>query len=199
MSRALNKNSKNFPLTRFDIDFPNQTYFSFWINKLNGVCYVRENEAITEGKRWWWSFFSPFSLSRPGRFISCPESALSCANEVKEKVARIETWLELKLSHRSNGRKFLSNAICVSNFFLVFAVPPMLSIPNQLEGAYMGQDISLVCNTEAYPTSINYWTTERGEMIFSGKPIGPFLGDFFACLFAKLFGKVDEGCLSAYE
>ncbi|XP_069688999.1 lachesin-like isoform X3 [Periplaneta americana] len=45
--------------------------------------------------------------------------------------------------------------------------PPMLSIPNQLEGAYVGQDVSLECHTEAYPTSINYWTTERGDMIVS--------------------------------
>ncbi|XP_034945041.1 opioid-binding protein/cell adhesion molecule homolog isoform X2 [Chelonus insularis] len=46
--------------------------------------------------------------------------------------------------------------------------PPMLSIPNQLEGAYIGQDVILECHTEAYPTSINYWTTESGEMIVSG-------------------------------
>ncbi|XP_025833292.1 neurotrimin-like [Agrilus planipennis] len=45
--------------------------------------------------------------------------------------------------------------------------PPMLSIPNQLEGAYLGQDVSLECHTEAFPTSINYWTTERGDMIIS--------------------------------
>lgn len=45
----------------------------------------------------------------------------------------------------------------------------MLTIPNQLEGAYIGQDISLECHTEAYPTSINYWTTERGDMIISGR------------------------------
>ena len=45
----------------------------------------------------------------------------------------------------------------------------MLSIPNQLEGAYLGQDVSLACHTEAYPTSINYWTTERGDMIVSGE------------------------------
>ncbi|PSN55255.1 hypothetical protein C0J52_05832 [Blattella germanica] len=44
----------------------------------------------------------------------------------------------------------------------------MLSIPNQLEGAYLGQDVALECHTEAYPTSINYWTTERGDMIVSG-------------------------------
>ncbi|XP_008546014.1 lachesin isoform X2 [Microplitis demolitor] len=46
--------------------------------------------------------------------------------------------------------------------------PPMLSIPNQLEGAYIGQDVILECHTEAYPTSINYWTTETGDMIVSG-------------------------------
>ncbi|KAI8117032.1 Lachesin [Lucilia cuprina] len=45
--------------------------------------------------------------------------------------------------------------------------PPMLSIPNQLEGAYIGQDVVLECHTEAYPASINYWTTERGDMIIS--------------------------------
>lgn len=44
----------------------------------------------------------------------------------------------------------------------------MLSIPNQLEGAYVGQDVALECHTEAYPTSINYWTTEKGDMIVSG-------------------------------
>lgn len=44
----------------------------------------------------------------------------------------------------------------------------MLTIPNQLEGAYVGQDVSLECHTEAFPTSINYWTTERGDMIISG-------------------------------
>ncbi|XP_012283439.1 lachesin isoform X2 [Orussus abietinus] len=47
--------------------------------------------------------------------------------------------------------------------------PPMLSIPNQLEGAYIGQDVTLVCHTEAHPPSINYWTTEHSEMIVSDK------------------------------
>lgn len=47
--------------------------------------------------------------------------------------------------------------------------PPMLSIPNQLEGAYIGQDVALECHTEAYPSSINYWTTEKGDMIVSGE------------------------------
>ncbi|XP_039750819.1 lachesin-like [Pararge aegeria] len=51
---------------------------------------------------------------------------------------------------------------------LMVQFPPMLSIPNQLEGAYVGQDVTLECHTEAYPSSINYWTTDRGDMIISG-------------------------------
>ena len=51
----------------------------------------------------------------------------------------------------------------------------MLSIPNQLEGAYIGQDVVLECHSEAYPDSINYWTTEHGDMIVSGK--FPYLFD----------------------
>ncbi|XP_047521304.1 lachesin-like isoform X2 [Pieris napi] len=51
---------------------------------------------------------------------------------------------------------------------LMVQFPPMLSIPNQLEGAYLGQDVTLECHTEAYPSSINYWTTDRGDMIISG-------------------------------
>ncbi|CAH2040511.1 unnamed protein product, partial [Iphiclides podalirius] len=50
---------------------------------------------------------------------------------------------------------------------LMVQFPPMLSIPNQLEGAYIGQDVTLECHTEAYPSSINYWTTDKGDMIIS--------------------------------
>lgn len=44
----------------------------------------------------------------------------------------------------------------------------MLWIPNQQELAYSGQDVVLVCHIEAYPKSINYWTTAKGDMIISG-------------------------------
>lgn len=50
-------------------------------------------------------------------------------------------------------------------------VPPMLMIPNQLEGARKGVYSKLECHTEANPPSINYWTNERGDMIVSGKSI----------------------------
>lgn len=59
-------------------------------------------------------------------------------------------------------------------------VPPMLTIPNQLEGAYIGQDVALECHTEAYPTSINYWTTEKGDMIISGSGTKRVYNSFYS-------------------
>ena len=44
----------------------------------------------------------------------------------------------------------------------------MISIPNQLVGASIGQDVTLECNSEAYPKSINYWSRDTGEIIVSG-------------------------------
>lgn len=61
-----------------------------------------------------------------------------------------------------------------TDFSTFSSVPPMLSIPNQLEGAYIGQDVTLECHTEAYPSSINYWTTDRGDMIISGETYAIF-------------------------
>ena len=54
------------------------------------------------------------------------------------------------------------------NELIESTVPPMLWIPNQLEAAYIGQDVMLECHIEAYPKSINYWTTAKGDMIISG-------------------------------
>ncbi|GBP89695.1 Neural cell adhesion molecule 1 [Eumeta japonica] len=53
----------------------------------------------------------------------------------------------------------------------------MLSIPNQLEGAYVSQDVTLECHTEAFPSSINYWTTDRGDMIISGQKYLTLMSD----------------------
>ncbi|CAK1579352.1 unnamed protein product [Parnassius mnemosyne] len=60
---------------------------------------------------------------------------------------------------------------------LMVQFPPMLSIPNQLEAAYIGQDVTLECHTESYPSSINYWTTDRGDMIISGNKYITLLSD----------------------
>ena len=45
----------------------------------------------------------------------------------------------------------------------------MFWIPSQLEGAFLGQDVTLECNSEAFPLSINYWTKKNGEMLISGE------------------------------
>ncbi|XP_063994284.1 lachesin-like isoform X1 [Diachasmimorpha longicaudata] len=44
---------------------------------------------------------------------------------------------------------------------------PMIQAPNQLVGAPIGTNVTLVCNVEASPKAINYWTRESGEMIIS--------------------------------
>ena len=54
---------------------------------------------------------------------------------------------------------------CVSFFP---TVPPMFWIPSQLEGAYLGQDVTLECHSEAYPKSINYWVRKNGNMLVTG-------------------------------
>lgn len=48
-------------------------------------------------------------------------------------------------------------------FFYVPAVHPLIQVPNQLVGAPVGTDVTLVCNAEASPKAINYWQRENGE------------------------------------
>lgn len=67
-----------------------------------------------------------------------------------------------------------------------------MTIPHQLEAAHVGQEVTVECQTEAYPkryvqsclktlcytinifitklssSSINYWTDEKGNMLVSG-------------------------------
>ncbi|XP_055630609.1 lachesin-like isoform X2 [Toxorhynchites rutilus septentrionalis] len=44
---------------------------------------------------------------------------------------------------------------------------PLIQVPNQLVGAPLGTDVTLICNVEASPKAINYWQRENGEMIIS--------------------------------
>lgn len=44
----------------------------------------------------------------------------------------------------------------------------MIQIQNQLVGAMEGDDVILECDSEAYPKSINYWTTSLGEVLPKG-------------------------------
>ena len=45
----------------------------------------------------------------------------------------------------------------------------MFWIPSQLEGAYVGQDVTIECHSEAFPHSINYWVKKDGVMLISSK------------------------------
>lgn len=58
------------------------------------------------------------------------------------------------------------NCMCIPYLLsLLLAVPPVIWIQNQMVGAYEGQHVVLECYSEAYPKSINYWTTENGEIV----------------------------------
>ncbi|KAL6423052.1 hypothetical protein ACFW04_010497 [Cataglyphis niger] len=46
-------------------------------------------------------------------------------------------------------------------------IHPMVQVPNQLVGAPIGTNVTLVCHVEASPKAINYWTRESDEMIIS--------------------------------
>lgn len=49
--------------------------------------------------------------------------------------------------------------------FQLSAVHPVIHVPNQLVGAPLGTDVTLECNVEAYPRSINYWMRDTGKFL----------------------------------
>ncbi|XP_071516073.1 lachesin-like isoform X2 [Panulirus ornatus] len=53
--------------------------------------------------------------------------------------------------------------------------PPVAWVPQQLEGASLGQELVLECHTEAFPRSINYWTNPKGDLIVAGTQYEPEL------------------------
>ncbi|RWS12630.1 lachesin-like protein [Dinothrombium tinctorium] len=46
--------------------------------------------------------------------------------------------------------------------------PPMIWVPDQLIGAPIGGEALLICNTEAFPSSINYWTKDDENSLVHG-------------------------------
>lgn len=53
--------------------------------------------------------------------------------------------------------------VCLS----IFTVHPLVQVPNQLVGAPVLTDVTLICNVEASPKAINYWQRENGEYCWS--------------------------------
>lgn len=52
--------------------------------------------------------------------------------------------------------------------FQLAIVPPMITVQNQLIGAVEGKGVTLECQSEAFPKSINYWTREKGDIVPPG-------------------------------
>ncbi|XP_024085990.1 neurotrimin-like [Cimex lectularius] len=69
---------------------------------------------------------------------------------------------------------------------LIVHFPPMIWIQNQLVGAMEGEQMTLECNSEAYPKSINYWTSEKGGIISNGAKYEPELQNNAYKVFMKL-------------
>ncbi|XP_058820367.1 lachesin-like isoform X2 [Topomyia yanbarensis] len=57
---------------------------------------------------------------------------------------------------------------------LIVHFPPMIWIQDQLVGAALGQRLTLECNSEAFPRSINYWM-KNDTIITQGKRFEPAL------------------------
>ncbi|CAB0001465.1 unnamed protein product, partial [Nesidiocoris tenuis] len=51
----------------------------------------------------------------------------------------------------------------------MISVPPMIWVPNQLVGAPPGTDVTIECNTEAYPKAISYWVYDSNMILPTSK------------------------------
>lgn len=46
---------------------------------------------------------------------------------------------------------------------MCITVPPKIRVTHQLIGAWEGEELTLECDSEAYPKSINYWSRGDGQ------------------------------------
>jgi hypothetical protein len=51
----------------------------------------------------------------------------------------------------------------VISIYIIVVLP--MKVPNQLVGAPLSTDVTLICNVEASPKAINYWQRENGKII----------------------------------
>uniref|UniRef100_A0A182R1D7 Ig-like domain-containing protein n=1 Tax=Anopheles farauti TaxID=69004 RepID=A0A182R1D7_9DIPT len=75
---------------------------------------------------------------------------------------------------------------------------PVIQVPNQLVGAPLGTDVTIECQIEASPKSINYWVKDTGEMIVSSpkyhvQDVTKSLYESKMSLTVRLFQKEDVG------
>ncbi|KAK0079050.1 hypothetical protein PV325_001790, partial [Microctonus aethiopoides] len=78
------------------------------------------------------------------------------------------TITKVTRSHMGSYLCIASNGVPPSvskRIMLIVHFSPMIWIQNQLVGARVGQSMTLECQSEAYPKSINYWTKDKAEII----------------------------------
>lgn len=64
---------------------------------------------------------------------------------------------------------FISSETLKSIFFSVqiLLVHPVINVRNQLVGSPFDKDVTIECNVEASPKSINYWIKDTGKLLYS--------------------------------
>ncbi|XP_076242987.1 neurotrimin [Calliopsis andreniformis] len=99
-----------------------------------------------------------------------------------EKVATVDgsnfTITKVNRLHMGAYLCIASNGVPPSvskRIMLIVHFPPMIWVQNQLVGAREGQGLTLECNSEAYPKSINYWTRDKDEIVSQGGKYKPIL------------------------
>lgn len=120
-----------------------------------------------------------------------PKPSIAWRREDKQKIAIGDYLVEAVDGPLFNitkvNRLHMGAYLCIASngvpptvskrILLIIHFPPMIWIPNQLVGAFEGQDVALECHSEAFPKSINYWTRDTGEIIVSGDKYEPVMMD----------------------
>lgn len=78
---------------------------------------------------------------------------------------------------------------------------PLIQVPNQLVGAPLLTDVTLICNVEASPKAINYWQRENGEMIISNDRymMTETENSMYACTMTLVIRKLQKSDMGGYK
>uniref|UniRef100_A0A182J3T8 Ig-like domain-containing protein n=1 Tax=Anopheles atroparvus TaxID=41427 RepID=A0A182J3T8_ANOAO len=87
-----------------------------------------------------------------------------------------------------------------SNEPISAGVPPMIWIQDQLVGAALGQRLTLECQSEAYPRSINYWM-KNDTIITQGKHFEPSIKEInsYKVVMKLTIKDIDIGDFGTYK
>lgn len=94
--------------------------------------------------------------------FSC--SQLPCERAVHPLI-QVKSWCNffLLLATIFQTRLLMTfiTSVCIS----IYILSQPMKVPNQLVGAPLSTDVTLICNVEASPKAINYWQRENGKIM----------------------------------